>query len=217
VAAWEREMFTRPLFLVFAGGLLAASVADAISPVRVQVTARVYNTARVPDVVKETALRVATGALIQGGIHVRWRNCDVPESCAMAPVRGELVMRLVRSTSQSRVHTNAIVARTVSGSRDQTPLVLGEALIDMHERTGVLATVFVDRVELTAVLSETDAAPLLGRAIAHEMGHLLLGTNAHSVSGLMRAQWTPADIRRHANADWVLTREDAAAIWRRLQ
>jgi hypothetical protein len=95
--------------------------------------------------------------------------------------------------------------------------VLGEAFIDTRERTGVLATVFVDRVEWIAGLSETDAALLLGRAIAHEIGHLLLGTNAHSVSGLMRAQWTPADIRRHASTEWELTRENAAAIWRRLQ
>ena len=57
----------------------------------------------------------------------------------------------------------------------------------MRERTGVLATIFVDSVELIASLSEIDATLLLGRAIAHELGHLLLGTNAHSVRGLMRA------------------------------
>ena len=194
-------MFTRRLFLVLAGGLLAAPVADASSPVRVQVTARLYNTARVPDIVSETALRVATGSLIPGGVDVRWRNCDVVQSCATVPARGELVIRIVRS--------RGMVHRT-------TPLVLGEAFIDTRERTGVLATVFMDRVELIAGQSDTDAALLLGRAIAHEIGHLLLGTNAHSVSGLMRARWTPADIRRHSIADWVLTREDAAAIWRRL-
>lgn len=193
-------MSTRQLVLVVAAGLLVPTVAESASPAPVRVSARLYNTAQVSDVVKEAALRVATGALIAGGIHVRWSNCDLAESCTTAPARGELLIRLVRSPSQ-------IVAR----------LVLGEALIDTSERTGVLATVFVDRVERIAGLSETDVALLLGRAIAHELGHLLLGTNAHSASGLMRAQWTPADIRRHASADWVLTREDAAAIWRRLQ
>ena len=193
-------MFTRQLWLVVAGGLMIPPVAESGSPARLQITARIYNTARAPDLVKETALRVATGALITGGIEIRWRNCDVAESCAMAPARGELVIRLVRSTSP----------------RDEIRLVLGHALIDLRQRIGVLATVFVDRVELIAGLSETDAARLLGRAIAHEIGHLLLGTNVHSASGLMRAQWTPADIRRHARADWELTSDDAAAIWRRL-
>jgi hypothetical protein len=209
-------MFTRQLVLVFAGGLLIPPVAESASPARVQVNARLYNTADVPDIVKETALRVATGALTAGGIDVHWKNCDVAETCAMAPARGELVIRLVRSPRQSRPKANHIVARGLSAARDETALVLGEALIDVRERTGVLATVFVDRVELIADLSETDAALLLGRAIAHEIGHLLLGTNAHSVGGLMRAQWTPADIRRHARADWVLTSEEAAAIRRRL-
>jgi hypothetical protein len=218
-------MFTRQLVLLFAGGLLVPLVAESAcpehrrgaSPDPVQVTARLYNTARVPEIVKEAALRVAAEALIAGGIHVRWRHCDVTDSCATAPARGELVIRLVRLPGQSVARPKPIVARTLSDPRHEPRLVLGQALIDRHERTGVLATVFVDRVELVAGLSETDAALLMGRAIAHEIGHLLLGTNAHSARGLMRAQWSPADIRRHASADWVLTREDAAAIRRRLQ
>ena len=199
-------MFTRQLVLVFAGGLLVPPVAESASPASpLRVTARLYNTAQVPDVMKEAALRVATGALIAGGIHLRWTDCDLVDSCGTAPTRGELVIRLVRSADR------------MVASANQAPLVLGQALIDTRERTGVLATIFVDTVELIAALSETDAALLLGRAIAHELGHLLLGTNAHSVRGLMRAQWTPAEVRRHATADWALTTEDAAAIRRRLQ
>jgi hypothetical protein len=30
---------------------------------------------------------------------------------------------------------------------------------------------------------------MLGHVISHEIGHLLLGTNSHSPSGIMRAQW----------------------------
>jgi hypothetical protein len=40
---------------------------------------------------------------------------------------------------------------------------------------------------------------LLGLVMAHEVGHLLLGTNAHSNQGIMRATWR----RRHLDArDW---------------
>ncbi|HET9196211.1 MAG TPA: hypothetical protein VFO21_25210 [Vicinamibacterales bacterium] len=212
-------MFTRQLVMVVAGGLLVPPLAQSASPASpVHVTARLYNTARVPDVAKDAALRVATGALLAGGIGMRWKNCDIADSCAMVPARGELVIRLVRSPSQIVPRTLRRLGEGEAGPRNQTtPLVLGEAFIDTRERTGVLATVFVDHVELIAALCETDAALLLGRAIAHELGHLLLGSNAHSVRGLMRAQWTPADIRRHASADWALTTEDAAAIRRRLQ
>ena len=177
-------MLTRQLVLVVAGGLLVPPVAESASPARpVEVTARLYNAAHVPQIVKDAALRSATDALLAGGIDLQWKNCDVADSCAMVPARGELVIRLVRSPNQ-------IVAPTTPKPRGEdrfrprmTPLVLGQALIDTRERSGVLATVFVDHVELIAALSETDAALLLGRAIAHELGHLLLGTNAHSVRG----------------------------------
>jgi hypothetical protein len=204
-------MLTRQLVLVFAGGLLVPPVAESASPVPpVHVIARLYTTAQVADSVKNAALTVATGALIAGGIHLRWRDCDLADACAMAPARGELVVRLVGSPR------TAPKPRGEGGS-DPRRLVLGHAFIDTRERSGVLATVFLEHVELIAALSETDAALLLGRTIAHELGHLLLGTNAHSVRGLMRAQWTPADVRRHAGDDWELTTEDATAIRRRLQ
>jgi hypothetical protein len=210
-------MLTRQLVLVFAGGLLVPPVTESASPAPpMHVAARLYNTAHVTEIVKDAALRVATGALLAGGIDLRWKNCDIADSCAIAPARGELVVRLVRAPGQTVAPTAPKPREGGSGRRHET-LVLGQALIDTRARSGTLATVFVDHVELIAALSEIDAALLLGRAIAHELGHLLLGTNAHSVRGLMRAQWTPADVRRHASADWALTSEDAAAIRRRLQ
>jgi type IV secretory pathway TraG/TraD family ATPase VirD4 len=32
--------------------------------------------------------------------------------------------------------------------------------------------------------------------IAHEVGHLLLGSNSHSQSGIMIAQWHPAELQK---------------------
>jgi len=211
-------MLTRPLVLVFAGGLLVPPIAESASTTPpAHVAARLYNTAQVDEIVKDAALRVATGVLLAGGIDLRWKNCDVADACVLAPERGELVVRLVRTPSQTAERTNQIVPATLSGRRNDTPLVLGEAFIDTRARTGTLATVFINHVELIAAMSEIDAAVLLGRSVAHEIGHLLLGTTAHSVRGLMRAQWTVADVRRHASGDWALTTEDAAAIRRRLR
>ena len=181
--------------------LLSPGAADSAPPPRIEVVARVYNTARVEPPVTDLALATATRLMTAGAIGVAWRDCDVPNACARVPVR-EFVIRLVRS--------QADVA-------DGAPFVLGEASIDLHEQAGVLATIYVDRVERMARLSEADIAPLLGRAIAHELGHLLLATNAHSSSGLMRAQWTSKEVRGNLLADWILAREDAEAIRRRLQ
>jgi hypothetical protein len=64
----------------------------------------------------------------------------------------------------------------------------------------VYATIFFDRVCARAadpVLSKAGAslAMLLGHVIAHEIGHLLLGTNSHSRNGLMSASWDLGDMR----------------------
>ena len=192
-------MVARPLLLVLSG-LVFVPAATAAAPL--EVVARIYNTARVSAEMTDAAVRVATRALVGSGIEVRWRECDLADVCGRVPADRELVMRLVRSGDTT--------ARTAG-------LVLGEASIDTAAGAGVLATVYVDRVTLMADVAETDAASLLGRAIAHELGHLLLATNAHSASGLMRAQWTQADLRRNEITDWVLTRKDAEAIHRRLR
>jgi hypothetical protein len=54
---------------------------------------------------------------------------------------------------------------------------------------GWLATVFSDRIDGAATRVGVDPGTLIGRVIAHEVGHLLLGTGYHGQSGVMRADW----------------------------
>ena len=186
--------------LFFSFCFLFQETAEPSPPARIDVVARIYNTARIAPTMTELALNMATRVMIGGAIDVAWKNCDMRDVCATVPVR-EFVIRLVRSRDDAA---------------DGRPFVLGEASIDVNEQAGALATIYVDRVERMAALSEADTASLLGRAIAHELGHLLLATNAHSSSGLMRAQWTQGELRRNQSADWMLTPKDAEEIRRRL-
>jgi hypothetical protein len=41
---------------------------------------------------------------------------------------------------------------------------------------------------------------ILGHAVAHEIGHLLMGTNSHSSRGLMRGNWKVDAL--HEMATW---------------
>ncbi len=45
-----------------------------------------------------------------------------------------------------------------------------------------------------AISHEGYVGILLAHAIAHEVGHLLLGTNKHAHDGVMKAQWSPDDL-----------------------
>jgi hypothetical protein len=48
--------------------------------------------------------------------------------------------------------------------------------------------VFYDRVTKVGDSISEDA--VLGNIVAHEVGHLLLGTGQHSASGIMAASWS---------------------------
>jgi hypothetical protein len=93
---------------------------------------------------------------------------------------------------------------------------LGHALIDHQKQTGELATVFVDRTRRLAGNLGIDHRVLLGRTIAHELGHLLLATTAHGASGLMREFWSRDELLGTRRDDWIFAPLDAAAIRERL-
>src|SRR5262249_37130118 len=56
-----------------------------------------------------------------------------------------------------------------------------------------------DTAGLPAALAETFFARALGRALAHEIGHYLLGTREHTTDGLMRQQFSPQDLLEEAS------------------
>jgi hypothetical protein len=57
---------------------------------------------------------------------------------------------------------------------------------------GAVANVYADRTRELAHGREFEV--ILGRVIAHELGHLLLGKNAHSAAGIMQAQRRDQDL-----------------------
>jgi hypothetical protein len=60
------------------------------------------------------------------------------------------------------------------------------------------------------------AATVLGFAVAHEIGHLLLGNNAHGAAGVMRAVWSRGELQRNDPADWLFTTGESLAMARAL-
>jgi hypothetical protein len=61
-------------------------------------------------------------------------------------------------------------------------------------RLGIDSTIFVEQCESEAVSYKVGPtfSTVLGHAIAHEVGHVLLRSSQHSASGLMRARWDQA-------------------------
>jgi hypothetical protein len=90
-----------------------------------------------------------------------------------------------------------IVPASMAAAYSHTPGALGQSLVPsgVYEPTpGGTANVFYARVKHICSLWGLFPGEVLGDAIAHELGHLLLGSG-HSPGGLMRAHWTLSDLR----------------------
>ena len=81
---------------------------------------------------------------------------------------------------------------------------------------GHLAYVFFHRVEDVARGYRQDKAQILGHAIAHEIGHLLLPYRSHTATGLMRADWNLADMNLAARGLFLFTPEQSELMRSRM-
>jgi hypothetical protein len=96
------------------------------------------------------------------------------------------------------------------------PDALGQSLVPsgVHGPTpGGIANVFYDRVELVSSLWGLFRGEVLGDAIAHELGHLLLGTQ-HSHRGIMKADWTRLDLELASQGELQFSPGEVAALQR---
>ena len=107
-----------------------------------------------------------------------------------------------------------MIVRVVGAPESAAPGMLGCSVVDVQQGAGTLATLYADRIESLANRTRVDPGTLLGRAVAHEIGHLLLGTSSHSRAGLMRAGWSDREIQRDVTADWTWSPGDVIAVHR---
>jgi len=170
---------------------------------------RMYDVAAVGPGVRAEAMRTAADIVDHAGVMVAWMDCSLggaDHPCRTVPGARELVVRIMpapdAALSRSR---EALSIRAFSGAVD---LQLGFAAVGDPTRWGILATVYYESAQSVARNSGVPASRLLGRAIAHEVGHLLLPGGRHSPSGLMRAPWVYEELVENRQEDWVFSPQD---------
>ena len=165
---------------------------------------RSYNNFGVPAPDLAVAREHAQAILQEAGVNVVWIDCraggrsepvDTVSRCH-EPVGSNIVLRLLKT----KVKLN-----------DRSRFVsMGYSLVGIP--VPFLATVYVDRAELVARGAGIDTRRLLGLAIAHEIGHVLLNSNSHAPSGLMRAEWSRTELQRQDPAAWRFLETEAAQV-----
>jgi hypothetical protein len=165
---------------------------------------RVFDRSGESVATRRAAIETADVILRQADIAPRWVDCSTDSRAASRPA------------CTAPLAEDELVVRITPGPRDDAPAgqrTLGYSHVKPHVG-GTLATVFSDRVGWLAASAGFRRSTLLGRAVAHEVGHLLIGTNEHSASGLMRPVWTATELTRDERADWTFTTDDRERLQR---
>src|SRR5688572_29572851 len=113
-----------------------------------EVTVRVYDNTGAIDGERRPSLEIAASIVSAASVKVRWKSCTGPtrpamstntrgqSACEMPLAPGELVVRIMRSGVLQ------------DGTRRELPL--GDATMNSQTGKGVLATIYIDRVNWMA-------------------------------------------------------------------
>ena len=178
-----------------------AGVAPLSSQAPDALVVRVYDSSPGNSKTRATAIRTAASIVTDANLVIDWTDCTQASlASACTDLRGpnDLIVRIMPlSTSKPP----GLLIRN-----QQVPL--GFSVVDPVVGAGAIAMVFLDRVVGLAHRTGVEPGRLLGRTIAHEVGHLILGTTEHSRSGLMREVWTEEEITRNRPEDWIFAESD---------
>jgi hypothetical protein len=191
------------LFFVMLALAGVASAAAAPKP-DTTVVLRTYDYANVSSDLLAPARREAEQIFERARIAVLWIDCAVPGTKEGAPCTEPL--------TPGRELMLRLVDHTPAGADATRVVVLGESMIDRDERAGVLMTVNLFPVRTVGERASSGIAVLLGRAIAHEIGHLLLRSADHARRGLMRAMWSADELRGLKPTNWGFSPREAAQM-----
>jgi hypothetical protein len=178
-----------------------------------RVVVRVYETGIGDVALRTTAIRTAASIVEMAGVFVEWYDCTDNGRrpvCQDARRSGNFIARIMPTlTPSAPLRKLSIEALGAQGDAEPP---LGFAVVDPDTHAGKMATVFLDQVQAVARRTGVARSELLGRALAHEVGHLLLGVRGHSRSGIMRAVWTDDELTRDRSDDWVFAPGDSQRL-----
>jgi len=156
--------------------------ASVDQPEPLAILLRIRDTAHVPDAVLTKAQADVTRIYREAGLEVLWPTAELLSAESNETRQAALTVAIVPMEQAERI--NSAVADGRVGFAARTP-----------DGEGRFVYVIYDRVERLTGGNGVHRASMLAIAIAHEIGHLLLPYKEHSRRGLMREEWTRADLQ----------------------
>jgi len=191
----EEEVSALQRIKVWTSGVLltvwALSGAEQTLPVEIKIV--VYDKAHVGSKTLSVAESLAGRILSAAGLDARWTAGPISDLQWLgmdftAPNQQECA-----SASGVNWLRAQVLAHAPAGF---PPRALGFSL--PCATTGIQVTVYADRVAEVSEVTAPTFGRVLGYALVHELGHVLLHSSAHEDIGLMKSVWSKSDWQRAA-------------------
>lgn len=181
------------LSVLFAIFFPQGSVAhEHTEPAGVSLTVSVFNDADVSPSVLSQAQDRAIAIMRRSGVSLTWLDCGTPVS--RVPNTGCSAIAFPK-------HVSVRVVAKVSPIKTD---IFGQSFQDATGE-GNYAVVYFAGLASSNAGATVPRGELLGCVIAHELGHLLLGKDSHSATGLMSAVWQDSELRQAAQGNLFFT------------
>jgi len=183
--------------------LIAARVSAQGRGATSQVTVSVHNDAKVLRGALVSAETTASGIFRAAGLNLEWTNCvGVGNRGPASPCR--------KATYPTYLHIRIVArARNLSGA------TFGIAYLSA-DGSGCYSSVFLEPIAHLHATTGQEVGPVLGHVMAHEIAHLLLGTNSHAAEGIMRAQWRRDELLSANKGELLFTSGQSQVMRQRL-
>lgn len=169
----------------------------SVSAPEASLTVEIIDYARIAPRTLRQAEQVASGIFARAGVTLSWVDCAEGREPQLDP------------DCRSPIGLDRLGVRIVP----RIPVV--EGLTEdatLGYTIGDWTAISLEWAETASANGLGAVSDLLGSAIAHEIGHVLLGPNSHSVSGLMRPRWDTKQLQSAAQHALLFVPERAATI-----
>jgi hypothetical protein len=172
-----------------------------LPPVAPAITVAIYDDVHLSPQILAEAQDEAMTVYQKAGLAISWIECKSENMEAdlrcQDPLSATRLLRIVPNASKV-------------GDR-----VFGVAFLSA-EGTGAYTDVFYNSAQELDQEWHVGLARVLGHVMAHEIGHLLLGSNAHSRQGIMCPQWHKGELRLASKGSLLFSQEQSRFMRERL-
>jgi len=145
-----------------------------------KITVRFFNYAPVPAKILDEARERVTAIYHRAGIAIDWIECPGGNQ---DPSGFPACSDDVWDATHLSLHLLPQASKTIKAE------IVAESLLGAR-----MASIYWNRVRQQAESVQAKLDRVLAHTIAHEVGHLLLGSNSHSPTGIMVGKWNRQDL-----------------------